>query len=391
MNLVDYEISSEEEFETLSLNDKKYNNINKNERSCNINKETKIDNNNAEVKKCEHKKFTSFQVEINENNNNEKVLEKENIFSHYKKRKIEKDDMIETNNNSSVESLKENFIIDNEKRNIDKKHSNTLCLDELKKNKELLVGKNELKKYKKELGEENIEEKNEKINIDILKQEQIGENMKEKEKHIYNLKDKEIKNNYKNEINENNSKEYKKKKKNIENEVNKNISKKDDDEKEETKDKTKDKTNKNINNLHKEQNNNNNNNKEKNLNEEIFNNKKFFENNDFMNIDIDENNFDEIFFLRENEYSDTLNKKIDDLSQLYEINLTINKNITNSNEYKNPCILEKIMQIFNIDVYSSNYPINIYNPRDFLSVDLFNEKKDQATQSKAKTKWSNIN
>ncbi|KJP88782.1 hypothetical protein AK88_01472 [Plasmodium fragile] len=111
--------------------------------------------------------------------------------------------------------------------------------------------------------------------------------------------------------------------------------------------------------------------------------------NNLMNISVNENNFDDLFFLPPNEYSDCLNQKIEELSKLYEINLTINKNIINSNEYKNPCILEKIMQIFQIDVYSSNYPLNIYNPNDFLSIDLFNEKGEETDQKKSKTKWSN--
>lgn len=81
---------------------------------------------------------------------------------------------------------------------------------------------------------------------------------------------------------------------------------------------------------------------------------------------------------------------IDELSKLYEINLTINKNIINSNEYKNPCILEKIMEMFDIDVYSSNYPPHIYNPHDFLSVDLFNEKENITDRNKAKSKWSEM-
>ncbi|SBT86755.1 HCNGP-like protein [Plasmodium malariae] len=114
------------------------------------------------------------------------------------------------------------------------------------------------------------------------------------------------------------------------------------------------------------------------------------ENNNIMNISVDENNFDDIFYLSENEYSETLNKKLDELSKLYELNLTINKNIINSKEYKNPCILEKIMEIYHVDVYSSNYPLYIYNPHDFLSIDLFNEKSNVTDQNKAKTKWSSI-
>ncbi|ANQ08749.1 Uncharacterized protein PCOAH_00031580 [Plasmodium coatneyi] len=113
------------------------------------------------------------------------------------------------------------------------------------------------------------------------------------------------------------------------------------------------------------------------------------ESNNLINISVNENNFDDLFFLPPNEYSDCLNQKIEELSKLYKINLTINKNIINSNEYKNPCILEKIMQIFQIDVYSSNYPLNIYNPHDFLSIDLFNEKGEEMDQKKSKTKWSN--
>ncbi|GAW81544.1 hypothetical protein, conserved [Plasmodium gonderi] len=110
------------------------------------------------------------------------------------------------------------------------------------------------------------------------------------------------------------------------------------------------------------------------------------ESNNIMNVNVNEDNFDEIFFLPENEYSDCVNEKIEELSKLYEINLTINKNIINSNEYKNPCILEKIMEIFHIDVYSSNYPLHIYNPNDFLSIDLFNERTEETDQKK--TKWS---
>ncbi|GAB67058.1 HCNGP-like protein [Plasmodium cynomolgi strain B] len=113
------------------------------------------------------------------------------------------------------------------------------------------------------------------------------------------------------------------------------------------------------------------------------------ESNNLINISVNENNFDDLFFLPPNEYSDCLNQKIEELSKLYELNLTINKNIINSNEYKNPCILEKIMQIFQIDVYSSNYPLSIYNPHDFLSIDLFNEKGEETDQKKTKTKWSN--
>ncbi|CDU18724.1 HCNGP-like protein, putative [Plasmodium yoelii] len=119
-------------------------------------------------------------------------------------------------------------------------------------------------------------------------------------------------------------------------------------------------------------------------------NKNILEKNNIMNVNVDGNNFDEIFYLPENKYSEILNKKIDELSKLYEINLTINKNIINSNEYKNPGILEKIMEMFDIDVYSSNYPPHIYNPHDFLSVDLFNEKENTTDKNKAKSKWSEM-
>ncbi|SCN60797.1 HCNGP-like protein, putative [Plasmodium chabaudi chabaudi] len=134
----------------------------------------------------------------------------------------------------------------------------------------------------------------------------------------------------------------------------------------------------------------------KNINQKIWDNNEndcntnILEKNNIMNINVDENNFDEIFYLPENKYSEILNKKIDELSKLYDINLTINKNIINSNEYKNPCILEKIMEMFDIDVYSSNYPSHIYNPHDFLSVDLFNEKENPTDRNKAKSKWSEM-
>lgn len=127
-----------------------------------------------------------------------------------------------------------------------------------------------------------------------------------------------------------------------------------------------------------------NNKKEDNNNVNIFN------KDDFLYMNIDENNFDEIFNISENEYSDILNTKIEELSKLYELNLTINKNIINSNEYKNPCILEKIMEIFQIDVYSSNYPLHIYNPKFFSSLDLFNERSQENNQNKVNTKWSNV-
>ncbi|SPJ08869.1 HCNGP-like protein [Plasmodium sp. DRC-Itaito] len=120
------------------------------------------------------------------------------------------------------------------------------------------------------------------------------------------------------------------------------------------------------------------------------NNVNIFNKDDFLYMNIDENNFDEIFKISENEYSDILNKKIEELSKLYQLNLTINKNIINSNEYKNPCILEKIMEIFQIDMYSSNYPLHIYNPKIFSSLDLFNEKSQENVQNKANTKWSNV-
>lgn len=134
----------------------------------------------------------------------------------------------------------------------------------------------------------------------------------------------------------------------------------------------------------KEKNNIINNKKEDNNNVNIFN------KDDFLYMNIDENNFDEIFNISENEYSDILNTKIEELSKLYELNLTINKNIINSNEYKNPCILEKIMEIFQIDVYSSNYPLHIYNPKFFSSLDLFNERSQENIQNKVNTKWSNV-
>ncbi|SBT36680.1 HCNGP-like protein, putative [Plasmodium ovale wallikeri] len=127
-----------------------------------------------------------------------------------------------------------------------------------------------------------------------------------------------------------------------------------------------------------------------NVEQEVSTSKNISENNNMVDVHVDENNFDDIFCLAENEYSDILNKKIDELSKLYDVNLTINKNIINSNEYKNPCILEKIMQIFHIDVYASNYPPNVYNPHDFLSIDLFNEKYNTTDPGKIKTKWSNV-
>ncbi|CDO62904.1 HCNGP-like protein [Plasmodium reichenowi] len=128
-----------------------------------------------------------------------------------------------------------------------------------------------------------------------------------------------------------------------------------------------------------------NNKKEDNNNVDIFN------KDDFLYMNIDENNFDEIFNISENEYSDILNTKIEELLKLYELNLTINKNIINSNEYKNPCILEKIMEIFQIDVYSSNYPLHMYNPKIFSSLDLFNERSQENIQNKVvNTKWSNV-
>lgn len=118
----------------------------------------------------------------------------------------------------------------------------------------------------------------------------------------------------------------------------------------------------------------------------------FFENTYLMNIDINENNFEEVFEQIPNEYSTYIDKKIDELKRLYDMGLTINKRISESNEYKNPCILEKIMNIFDIEEYASNYPLHIFNPKDLDAVDLFNQHEKNTDETIEKSsKWSSRN
>ncbi|GFE53379.1 HCNGP family protein [Babesia ovis] len=50
------------------------------------------------------------------------------------------------------------------------------------------------------------------------------------------------------------------------------------------------------------------------------------------------------------------------LKQLHEQGCTINSNIENSMDFKNPYLLEKVMKVFSIEEYSTNYKKDVYDP-----------------------------
>ncbi|KAF8819143.1 HCNGP family protein [Cardiosporidium cionae] len=52
------------------------------------------------------------------------------------------------------------------------------------------------------------------------------------------------------------------------------------------------------------------------------------------------------------------------LQEYQKIGTTVNSNIAEWLEFKNPYLLEKIMNLFDIYAYSSNYPQEIFNPRE---------------------------
>ncbi|KAK2196474.1 bifunctional PAT complex subunit CCDC47/SAP30-binding protein [Babesia duncani] len=65
-----------------------------------------------------------------------------------------------------------------------------------------------------------------------------------------------------------------------------------------------------------------------------------------------------------------LEQEINRLKQLQSQGLEVNRNIDDSIEFKNPYLLEKIMRIFNIDGYCSNYDPSIYDPQIYKEMAL---------------------
>lgn len=117
--------------------------------------------------------------------------------------------------------------------------------------------------------------------------------------------------------------------------------------------------------------------------------KDYFINNDFKDVEITESNFEEVFHIKEDSvYVETLQKKIDELTLLYESGMTINKNIEKSRDYKNPGIAERIMNIFDIYKFSTNYSKEVYNPEELECLNLFTTMKNTEIERKQKTKWS---
>ncbi|PHJ22516.1 hcngp family protein [Cystoisospora suis] len=55
-------------------------------------------------------------------------------------------------------------------------------------------------------------------------------------------------------------------------------------------------------------------------------------------------------------------RTVERLQQLKRRGITVNGNIAASLDFKNPYLLEKIMKVFNIDPYCSNYPPSVFDP-----------------------------
>ncbi|EDO08323.1 HCNGP-like family protein [Babesia bovis T2Bo] len=83
-----------------------------------------------------------------------------------------------------------------------------------------------------------------------------------------------------------------------------------------------------------------------------------------------------------------LENNILQLKKLHEQGCTINANIENSVDFKNPYLLEKVMKVFNIKEYSSNYKKDVYNP-DFY-VALANDADQEQQPSQPKTPINDI-
>lgn len=70
-------------------------------------------------------------------------------------------------------------------------------------------------------------------------------------------------------------------------------------------------------------------------------------------------------------------EEIERLKKLKEQGITPNRNIEESVEFKNPYLLEKIMKVFDINGYCSNYDKNIYDPAVYEA--LANEPLEDTT------------
>ncbi|VWU51564.1 HCNGP-like protein [Hepatocystis sp. ex Piliocolobus tephrosceles] len=366
MNLVEYEFSSDDEENEIkladSINEKK---TNKYEDSFHVNKKSKI--------------IKTFSADIDKQNRSTNNDDDHSMCS--KKKYDTKTILAKEEEKKEKGKQINNFETAINNCNNNKKNSAYNILTETSYD----INEKDYKKTKLETQKENL-----------IIQHNILENVEEAEYHVtknpnasnmlqpltYNNKDDKSNDNFDSNINYKNELKKKKSSIGIENSNQENLKNIDKllCERVENKDnidkKKSAKDNLKKNNEYCEKNNSNN-----------INNAKF---NNIIKMNIDEDNFDDIFKMPENEYSSILNNKITELQKLYEMDLTINKNIINSNEYKNPCILEKIMKVFQIDAYSSNYLESVYNPHDFLSIDLFNENEVAPDKTKTKTRWSTV-
>lgn len=73
-------------------------------------------------------------------------------------------------------------------------------------------------------------------------------------------------------------------------------------------------------------------------------------------------------------------EEIERLKKLKEQGITPNRNIEESMEFKNPYLLEKIMKVFDINGYCSNYNKNVYDPAIYET--LANEPLEDETAEK---------
>lgn len=78
-----------------------------------------------------------------------------------------------------------------------------------------------------------------------------------------------------------------------------------------------------------------------------------------------------------------LEKNIQHLRELHERGYTINNNIEKSIEFKNPYLLEKVMKVFNIDGYSSNFNKDVYGPEYYVKLANETDDKESVTDAKA--------
>ena len=68
------------------------------------------------------------------------------------------------------------------------------------------------------------------------------------------------------------------------------------------------------------------------------------------------------------------------LSQFFASTPFTHRLMTETKEYSNPLILEKVVSYYDLDEIGTNYPKNIYNPHSMLPEDFYEEIAKRQTE-----------